>query len=261
MESWFMREVFAFRGRLARDAEVCILPEQGRLLQLLETTRRTKPVFCVWNCPRLRELADLDLDQEHGDQDQKLIIYYHGSITDSRLPTQLIVAASRLKGAVRMRVAGYETAESIGYIKKLIDLAAKNGAAEMIEPLGTIPLRRDLLRSASRAHVGLSFMPKKSEDINMQHMVGASNKPFDYMACGLPLLVTDLPEWVRTFVEPGYARACDPDNPHSIEAELRWYMEHSDERREMGRRGQNKVRQTWNYESMFSDVLAKIERG
>ena len=131
----------------------------------------------------------------------------------------------------------------------------------MIEPLGTIPLRRDLLRLASKAHVGLSLMPKRSEDINMQHMVGASNKAFDYMACGLPLLVTDLPDWVETFVEPGYARACDPDDPDSIEAALRWYMEHPDERREMGRRGQNKVRQAWNYESMFSDVLAEIERG
>ena len=29
----------------------------------------------------------------------------------------------------------------------------------------------------------------------------------------------------------------------------------------MGRRGQNKVRQSWNYESVFSDVLAEIERG
>jgi len=94
----------------------------------------------------------------------------------------------------------------------------------------------------------------------MQHMVGASNKTFDYMACGLPLLVTNLPDWVQTFVKPGYARACDPDDPDSIEAELRWYMEHPDERQEMGRRGQNKVRQTWNYKSMFSDVLAEIER-
>src|SRR5262245_42992812 len=131
----------------------------------------------------------------------------------------------------------------------------------MIEFLGTIPLRRDLLKSASTSHVGLSIMPKWSEDINMQHMVGASNKPFDYMACGLPLLVTDSPEWVTTFVEPGYARACDPDNPDSIETELRWYMEHRDDRREMGCRGQNKVWQAWNYESMFSDVLAAIERG
>ena len=102
-------------------------------------------------------------------------------------------------------------------------------------------------------------MPKRSNDVNMQHMVGASNKPFDYMACGLPLLVTDLPEWVQTFVKPGYACACNPDDPDSIEAALRWYLTHPNERREMGRRGREKVRQAWNYDTMFAPVLRKLE--
>jgi glycosyltransferase involved in cell wall biosynthesis len=102
-------------------------------------------------------------------------------------------------------------------------------------------------------------MPKQSEDINMRHMVGASNKPFDYMASGLPLLVSDLPEWVGTFVKPGYARACDPDDPDSIEVALRWYFDHPQERGEMGRQGQAKIREAWNYESMFAGVLTEIE--
>jgi len=89
--------------------------------------------------------------------------------------------------------------------------------------------------------------------------VGASNKPFDYMASALPLLVTDLPEWVAMFVDPGYARACDPDDPDSIEAALRWYLDHPDERRQMGQRGQEKIRQLWNYENMFADVLERLE--
>jgi glycosyltransferase involved in cell wall biosynthesis len=129
----------------------------------------------------------------------------------------------------------------------------------MIKLLGTIPFRRDLLRSAAKAHVGLALMPKSSKDINMQHMVGASNKPFDYMACGLPLLVSDLPDWLETFVEPGYALACDPGDPDSIEVALRWYLEHHDERRQMGLRCKDKIRQGWNYETTFAKVMAKIE--
>jgi glycosyltransferase involved in cell wall biosynthesis len=148
--------------------------------------------------------------------------------------------------------------EAGGYLDELIDLAAKNGAAGMIEPLGTIP-RYDLLRIASKAHIGLSLMPKQSNDINMEHMVGASNKAFDYMASALPLLVSDLPEWVATFVEPGYGRACDPDDPDSIEGALRWYLENPDERRKMGRRAQEKIRQVWNYENMFAGVLERLE--
>jgi glycosyltransferase involved in cell wall biosynthesis len=253
-QSWFMKQVFAYRKRLGRDAELSILPQRARLIRFLETTRRTTPTFCVWNCPGLAEIPDLN-----SDAGRELIIYYHGSITSSRLPAHLIVAASRFKGTIRVQVAGYEAPGSIGYMEELTKLAAENGNAKLIEFFGTVPLRRDLLRSASKAHVGLSFMPRLADDINMQHMVGASNKPFDYMACGLPLLVTDLPEWVSTFVGPGYARACDLDDPDSIEAELRWYLDHPGERREMGRRCQEKIRQTWNYETMFAKVLAGLE--
>jgi glycosyltransferase involved in cell wall biosynthesis len=257
-----MKAVCAFRTKLGRCAELCVLPQEARLLQFLQTTGRAKPAVCVWNCPRAEEITDLKLDrkQEHRN-DLELIIYYHGSITSTRLPPALVIAASRFRGRVRMRVAGYEAPGSIGYVKELTKLAAQNGAADIIEHLGTIPLRRDLLRNASKAHVGLSLMPKQSGDINMQHMVGASNKPFDYMACGLPLLVTDLPDWIATFVTPGYARSCDPQDPDSIEAALRWYVEHPAERREMGNKGQDKIRQSWNYETMFAGVLRTIENG
>ena len=92
-------------------------------------------------------------------------------------------------------------------------------------------------------------------------MVGASNKPFDYMACGLPLLVSNLPEWVSNFVEPDFAMACNPDDVDTIEAGLRWYLNHPDARREMGRLCREKIRRVWNYETMFAPVLSEIERG
>ena len=64
--SWFMNAALGYRAKLARDAELCVLPEQARLLEFLETTKRTKPAFCVWNCPRLDEIAHLNSDQGPG---------------------------------------------------------------------------------------------------------------------------------------------------------------------------------------------------
>jgi glycosyltransferase involved in cell wall biosynthesis len=250
----FVKLALGYRKRLGRDAAVCVLPEHERLLLFLKTTRRTTPTFCVWNCPRLTEIPPL-----HSGPNTELVIYYHGSITSDRLPPHLIIAASRFSGAIRICIVGYEVQGYFGYVQKLMQLAAANGVQDLIEPLSFIS-RRDLLGAAARkGHVGLSLMPKKATNINLQHMVGASNKAFDYMACGIPLLVTDLPDWATTFVAPGYARACDPDDPDSIEAELRWYLEHPNERREMGRMCQEKIRDDWNYEKSFADVLAELE--
>jgi glycosyltransferase involved in cell wall biosynthesis len=257
--TWFIKQVLVYRGRLARESDLCVLPQKLRLQKFTEDTGRTKPTLCVWNCPRLDEVLNVNSHKKRTKSEkQELIVYYHGSITADRLPVELIIAASRLNGAVRVRVAGRETLGSVGYIAKLQALAAKCGTPDIIEFLGTMPFRQDLLWGASRAHVGLSMMPKVSKDINMQHMVGASNKPFDYMACGLPLIVTDLPDWVAAFVDPGYALACDPDDARSIEAALRWYLEHPNERRQMGQKCQNKIVQGWNYETMFADVMTKM---
>jgi glycosyltransferase involved in cell wall biosynthesis len=254
--SWFMKMVFACRGRLGRDAMICVLPQEERLLQFIRKTKRTQPSFCVWNCPRLDEIPDVVAHEKCN-----LVIYYHGSITPPRLPPSLIIAASRFRGAVRLQIAGFEVVGAIGYLQELIELAKTCGAMELIDSLGTMPTRAALFNTASMADIGLSLMPKMAGDLNLKHMVGASNKAFDYMACGLPLLVTESPDWISTFVDPGYGRACDPDNVDSIEATLRWYLENVTERLDMGRRCQTKIRQSWNYESTFADVLSEIERG
>jgi len=250
----FMKKVLNYRKKVANYSELCVLPQHTRLLQFIETTQRSRPTVCVWNCPRLDEIQNVNSSANRG-----LIIYYHGNVSSDLLPGNLIVAASRFKGAIRVQAAGYEAAGSPGYLQSLTTLATNHGMIKELEYLGAMS-RKELFRCASKAHVGLSLMPKHSNNYNLGHMVGASNKVFDYMACGLAVLVSDLPEWVSAFVEPGYGRACDPDDPDSIETELRWFLDHPEERREMGRKCQDRIREAWNYETMFAGVLSELEK-
>jgi spore maturation protein CgeB len=104
--------------------------------------------------------------------------------------------------------------------------------------------------------VGLTFVPKASGDINMRHMTGASNKPFDYLSCSLALLVSDLPDWRGLFVAPGYALAVDQDDRDSLAAAVRRLFEHRAEARRMGEKGRQRILAEWNYEAQFAPVLA-----
>jgi spore maturation protein CgeB len=101
-------------------------------------------------------------------------------------------------------------------------------------------------------------MPLESDNVNMKCMTGASNKPFDYMAAGIPMLVSDLPEWRSMFVEPGYARACKPRCPESIAEAIGWYLSHPKQRELAGEEAQRKIEDEWNYESEFSYLKAVI---
>ena len=100
-----------------------------------------------------------------------------------------------------------------------------------------------------------ALMPFNSSDLNMSHMTGASNKPFDYMAAGLALLVSDLPDWKTMFVDPGFGLACDPTDADSLSAALGWFIDHPEERRAMAARARDKIEAEWNYDTQFRAVL------
>jgi glycosyltransferase involved in cell wall biosynthesis len=156
---------------------------------------------------------------------------------------------------VKLRAIGYETVGHRGYVEELRALAVTLGISHRVEFVGTIPTRNELFARCREADIGLAFMPRTSLDINEQAMTGASNKPFDYLACGLALLVSDLPDWRALYVESNLALPVNPEDAASIAAALRWLLERPDELRKMGERGRQRILAEWNYEKQFRPVF------
>jgi glycosyltransferase involved in cell wall biosynthesis len=258
--SFFQRIVRRYRKYLATSAQLCVVPQERRLAEFIQFTGRRAESLCVWNCPDLEEIErNVHRKREVSSEKEPLTLYYHGSINAERLPPHLIEAATRFKGEVRFRIGGYEAPGSTGHIARLLDVAQQNGCPDIIEFVGVVPTRPALLESASKADIGLSLISMLSSDPNLKFMVGASNKPFDYMLCGLPLLVSSDPHWISTFVAPGYARACDPSDIGSIIEALSWYRDHPDARRAMGDHCRTQIRTRWNYEAQFMSVVRVLE--
>jgi glycosyltransferase involved in cell wall biosynthesis len=251
--SRFMRMTLKARRALARDAELCILPTNSRA-QLFRMTTRRKHVVTVWNCPRRNEVTNpRSVHKEPG-----LRVWYHGSIVPARVPVTLIEALTRLPETVTLTIAGYETVGNLGYVETLNDAARQYGVEHRVAFLGAIPHRADLLANCRQHDLGLALLPLTTTDVNEREMVGASNKPFDYMSCGLALLVSDIPSWRAMYVEPGYARCCDPGSPESVANALQWFLEHPAELRAIGERGRAQIRDVWNYDRAFLPVLQHI---
>jgi hypothetical protein len=134
-------------------------------------------------------------------------------------------------------------------------------------------------------------MPISSADINLVKMVGASNKPFDAMARGLAVVVSDLPRWTELYLDEntteagggrreagresetcqstdvfripetgkGYGIAIKPESRESIRSGLEWMLENREKLWEEGERGRQKIRDSWNYECAFLPILDKIK--
>jgi glycosyltransferase involved in cell wall biosynthesis len=254
-DKFFISFCLKSRRWLAKRAKICILPNQQRVEQFALDTGTHNNLFCVWNCPSYSEAT---LDQLLP-QRNSLQVLYHGSITPSRLPKTVLQALVMLPHTVKLHVIGYDTVGSQNHTQQLQKLSSQLEISDQIEFVTAMP-RYELLKWCRECDVGLAFMPIDSNDINMQYMVGASNKPFDYLACGLALLVSDLPDWKQMYVEPGYGLACNPDDPESIAAALRWYLEHPTEMRAMGDRGKQRILEAWNYETQFEVVKSQMSK-
>jgi len=237
-----------WRGAAARSARIVIFPNRQRAdaarsrLGLAE-----ERLQIVWNMPRLAELPRLTPQS-----DLPLRLYYHGSITPERLPEAIVPALAHFEGRARLHVIGYESASVTGFLTKL------TAASRFINYDGIVE-RRELLDAAAHSHVGLALVPPRTADETMASLAGASNKPFDYMAAGQALLVSDVPAWREMFVGPDYGLACDPRSTESLIAAISWLLDHPDERRAMGERGRAKIAADWNYDGAFAPVLDNLK--
>lgn len=241
------RATLRARNRLARVVEAVVVPNAERADRLRRSSGRRDPVLVVWNCPRRSEVRT-----NTAPISGPMRLIYQGSIARVRLPPALVEVLARVPD-VELVVVGYEVAGSRGYLEGLRREAAHHGVADRLHIMGSIS-RSSLLETTAGCHVGLSFMPAHSDNPNEATMVGSSNKAFEYLACGLALLVSDVAEWRETFVSAGVARACDPEDVDSLESSVRWYAAHRRELAEAGRAGQARIQRDWNYESQFAPV-------
>jgi glycosyltransferase involved in cell wall biosynthesis len=242
--------VRAARRRAMASAHQVVFPNAQRaercLSQLgLPPSRAT----VVWNTPRRSEVVP-STEPQTG----PVVVYYHGSITPARLPPSAVQAVARFAGKATLRIVGYEVPSAIDYVAGLTKQYGAAQAGGLIDWQGEVD-RAEIISQAAKADLGLSLMPMQSDDINAVCMAGASNKIFDYMAAGLPSVVSALPDWQDTFVRPGHALDVTADSADSIANALSRLMDQPGLRAEMGRRNRARILADWNYETSFAPVL------
>jgi glycosyltransferase involved in cell wall biosynthesis len=242
------------RRNVANRAGLVIFPNAERLNQFqTEVALPDHRTRVIWNMPGLSELPFF-APQETTAKTMKL--YFHGSITPERLPETFVSALHSFSGRVQLTIAGYEAPGAGGYVKRLVSLGSRQkDGPSLVTFLGEIPQRGELLNVCARHDVGLAIMPLSSADLNMSHMTGASNKPFDYLAARLALIVSDLPDWRALFVDPGYGLACIPSDADSVRETVGWFLDHPDQRIKMGELGRSRIETDWNYDVAFQPIL------
>ena len=74
----FQKIVLGARARLAREVELCVLPNEERAKVFREQTKTKKALESVWNVPRSDEICE---QKKRPNPDNPLRIFYGGSLS------------------------------------------------------------------------------------------------------------------------------------------------------------------------------------
>jgi glycosyltransferase involved in cell wall biosynthesis len=161
-----------------------------------------------------------------------------------------ILAQEGLEPSVRL--AGYTDGEK--GLAMVRDVIQRLGLGPQVQFDGRIPHREvpSWIGSGSIGLVLLQAVPKFMKNI--------PTKMFEYWACGLPVLASNLPP-ARQFVtegKNGYLFA--PDNAKQLADRIAYLLLHSEEREAMGRAGRRAVEEIWNNESQVDGLVGFYEK-
>jgi glycosyltransferase involved in cell wall biosynthesis len=168
-------------------------------------------------------------------------------------------AISRLRGAVEMVQAVAQLPAGLG---AALDIAGTFTPASLRAVVESIPRREcvidhgqlsraEVRRVLAQARVGLVLFHPAPNHVDAQ-----PNKLFEYMAAGLPVLVSAFPGWIRILQRHECGIAVDPMDVDAIAAALQWLLEHGDEAAHMGERGRLAMRELYNWSTEEKALVA-----
>jgi glycosyltransferase involved in cell wall biosynthesis len=87
------------------------------------------------------------------------------------------------------------------------------------------------------------------------HLISSPVKVFEYMASGLPVILSDFPAWRRMLDGADCALFVDPGDPAAIAGAMRWLIHHPDRAAEMGAAARIAVDERFNWTTQLDNLV------
>ncbi|MBD2164356.1 glycosyltransferase [Calothrix membranacea FACHB-236] len=240
--------------KLVHQANLVVFPSQERALLFKKLTNFQGEIIIVPNFPRKSYFkANPQFQNIIYERLQKNTILLQGTISIKNSLLELINALSYIDDSVELKLIGPMEKED----KDLMaDVAIRNQLTERVKYHPPVPYH-ELPTHTWAATVGVCLY--KKTDINHQTMGTASNKIYEYAACGLPVIVSDQPDYRENLGGEIWVRFADPDNPESIAYAVKDIFTNEEKYAKLCLAARTAFEEKYNYESAFSSLYTKIQ--
>ncbi len=187
------------------------------------------------------DIERLDTHVSKQSKDPVPVLYTSGSNLPDRHCEPMILAMPAILKVIpdaRLRFAGFY---GPGYRDHLAELAREMGVAGQVELLGAKPYFEHFSRSYS-ATAGCVFLQDSPKNRNAN-----SNRLFEYMYCGLPVIAEDLPGPRTVVQDSDCGLVIDSSRPEAIAEAFIYLVRNPEECRRYGENGRKAVRERYNF--------------
>ncbi len=184
---------------------------------------------------------------------ESVTLFYRGSISDTSAMREIITSASILNKNVDVKFVGFLNDSNAQELESWVNHL---DMANCFSYLGTLPYK-DLNQPTLLATIGFALY--KSTSFDRVACVTACNKIYEYAACGVPVIVSDFPNYRDYLSGEPWVRFANPDDAHSIASAIQDILSDFDNYRKMCLAARQAFEEKFNYEAVFSPLLWKIK--
>ncbi|MEH2163378.1 MAG: glycosyltransferase [Nostoc sp.] len=240
--------------KCVHKANLVVFPSDERAFLFKKLTNFNGKLLIVPNFPRKTYFKENpNFKNIISERLKKLTILLQGAISIKNSLLELIDSLTYLDNSIELKLIGPLQEEEKHLMK---DLAIRNKVADRVKYFLPVPYNELPLHTWA-ASIGVCLY--KKTDINHQTMGTASNKIYEYAACGLPVIVSDQPDYRENLGGEIWVRFADPDNPESIASAVKDILNNLEKYEEMCLAARQAFEEKYNYESAFSSLLTQIK--
>jgi glycosyltransferase involved in cell wall biosynthesis len=162
----------------------------------------------------------------------------------------LDVVDAALKRVPKVRFIATDRFANPVFRKQVLDEIDRRGLTGKISLVPNVKPHQ-LMAVLNRATIGISPNLRVPQQIK-----GIHTKLFEYMAAGLPMVVSDLPHQVEVVESSGTGILAQPEDAESFAAAIEALVVRRDDAMQMGRRGQQTFLRSYCYESQADHLLS-----
>jgi lipopolysaccharide/colanic/teichoic acid biosynthesis glycosyltransferase/glycosyltransferase involved in cell wall biosynthesis len=199
-------------------------------------------VVAVHNYSELAEFSQIEFKPER--YASGVIVHCGGISRRTALPS-IVAGLQGLPAGHSVRLVATGTCHSQGLLARLQQMPGW----KYVDWRGMVP-REEMLSIVSAAGLALVLYGYKDNHLNIR-----SNRLFEAMAAGIPVIASDFPEWKETVEGIGCGICVQPDDPHAIASAISYLRANPQLAMEMGMRGRAVALEKYNWSTEREKLL------